>query len=103
MSMTLDLRIRELRKARGWSLETLAGKVSISSPHLSQIERGEKNLNNRLIDELADHLGVHPSELFAARQRYDNIVSVLNDLTPDDMGMVRDFAAALAKTQSGDK
>lgn len=63
-SMKLTIRIRELRKSKGWTLEELAGRVGISSPHLSEIERGKKNLNNHLIERIARSLGVEHHELF---------------------------------------
>lgn len=97
--MALNLRIRELRKARGWSVETLAGKVNVSTPHMSQVERGIKNLNNRLIDELSAALGVEPYELFAPRQDRKDVLRVLADLTDDERARVEAFAAALASTR----
>lgn len=100
--MSLNLRIRELRQARGWSVETLAGKVSISTPHMSQVERGIKNLNNRLIDELSAALGVEPFELFAPRQDRDSTLRVMADLSDDDRARVEAFAAALASTRQPD-
>ena len=100
--MALILRIRELRESRGWSLETLAGKVSISAPHLSQVERGIKNLNNRLIAELAEHLCVEPHELFSSAQKRDDVIAIIDDLTSDDLARVKDFARALASTRKKD-
>ena len=98
-AMSLNLRIRQLRESRGWSLDTLAAKVGISAPHLSQVERGIKNLNNRLITDLSYHLGVEPFELFVARQKTDDLVNFLAVLPDDDRARVRAFAEALAGTR----
>ena len=100
--MMLNLRIRELREARGWSLETLATKVGTSVPHLSQVERGVKNLNNRLIDAISSALGVEPFELFAPRQRRGEIDALLARLSDEDLARVADFANALASTRKPD-
>jgi len=83
--MALNLRIRELREARKWSLETLASKIGTSVPHLSQVERGVKNLNNRLIDALARALDVEPFELFAPRQERGNVEALLHSLSDEDL------------------
>jgi transcriptional regulator with XRE-family HTH domain len=100
--MALKLRIREIREARGWSLETLASRIGTSVPHLSQVERGVKNLNNRLIDALARELGVEPFELFAPRQDSSDIDRLMNRLSADDLARVAAFAAALASTRKPD-
>lgn len=101
-SMSLKLRIRDLRESRGWSLETLAGRVGVSPPHLSQVERGIKNLNNRLIDGLARELDVEPFELFAPAQKRSDIVRILAELSDDDLARVRAFAVALSSTRKPD-
>jgi len=100
--MALNLRIRELREARGWPLETLASKIGTSVPHLSQVERGVKNLNNRLIDALARELGVEPFELFSPRQKRSDIDALLQSLSAEDLARVEAFAAALASTRKPD-
>lgn len=100
--MALNLRIRELREGRGWSLETLASKIGTSVPHLSQVERGVKNLNNRLIDALARELAVEPFELFSPRQKRSDIDALLQSLSAEDLARVEAFAAALASTRKPD-
>lgn len=100
--MALKLRIRELRLARGWSLEILADKVGTSPPHLSQVERGVKNLNNRLIERISRALGVEPFELFSPRQEADDIQAMLAGLSPEDRARVEAFAAALSSTRQTD-
>jgi transcriptional regulator with XRE-family HTH domain len=100
--MALKLRIRELRESYKWSLETLASRIGTSVPHLSQVERGVKNLNNRLIDALARELGVEPFELFAPRQERSNVDALLHSLSDEDLARVEAFAAALASTRKSD-
>lgn len=100
--MALTLCIRELRESRGWSIETLAGKIGVSTPHLSQVERGIKNLNNRLIDSLARELGVEPFELFAPEQDRKIVAQILYGLSDQDLARVRAFADALSSTRQPD-
>lgn len=100
--MTLKLRIRKLRQERGWSLETLAGKVGISTPHMSQVERGLKRLNDHLIEKISGALDVEPYELLAPRQDEHDILHVLAQLSDEDRARVRDFAEALSATRKDD-
>lgn len=67
--MSLKLHIRDIRQAQGLTLETVAGRVGISIPHLSQIERGDKNLNNHLMERISAALGVQPDDLVSGGQR----------------------------------
>jgi transcriptional regulator with XRE-family HTH domain len=59
-------RVRELRVARGFSLDTLAGKSRVSRSMISLIERGESSPTAVLIEKLATGLGVTMASLFDA-------------------------------------
>jgi len=99
--MSLNLRIRTLRKTRGLTVAELAEMVSISVPHMSGVERGIKNLNNHLIERIADALSVHPSELITSEEmaQASRMAKLLESLSIEDQERVRAFAAALAQTQ----
>lgn len=56
--------IRELRKQKGWSQETLAEKVGLHRTYISVVERGEKNLSIDNIAKIAKTLGVSLETLF---------------------------------------
>lgn len=58
-------RIRELRTARGWSLEALAQKVGCSKVQISELERGLIQLTVDWMRRIAEPLGVTPAELLA--------------------------------------
>ncbi len=58
--------IRRLRKERGLSQETLAGEAGLAMRHLGRIERGEGNPTVAILSKLADVLGVHPADFYAA-------------------------------------
>ncbi len=57
-------RIRELRRARGLSLEIVAERCDVSIGFLSQIERGMSSPSLKLLTTLADVLEVHFGTLF---------------------------------------
>jgi transcriptional regulator with XRE-family HTH domain len=57
-------RIRELRRTRGFSLETVAAKTDLSIGFLSQIERGLSSPSLRVLATIADTLGVGIAALF---------------------------------------
>lgn len=61
---TLGGRIRGLRKARGYTLNTLAAKIGKTAGFLSQVERGQANPSVGTIKALTAALDV-PSEWFA--------------------------------------
>lgn len=51
-------RVRELRKAKGWSQEELAHKCDLDRTYAGSIERGERNVALRNIEKIAVALGV---------------------------------------------
>lgn len=60
----LAQRLRELRDARGWSLEALAERSAVSRSTISLIERGESSPTAVVLDKLATALGVSLASLF---------------------------------------
>jgi len=56
-------RIRELRTARDWSLDTLAAKVGCSKVQVSELERGMIQLTVEWMRRIAPALDVTPAEL----------------------------------------
>jgi transcriptional regulator with XRE-family HTH domain len=57
-------RVRELRAARGYSLDDLAAKSGVSRSMISLIERGESSPTAVVLDRLASGLGVMLLSLF---------------------------------------
>jgi transcriptional regulator with XRE-family HTH domain len=92
----LTLRIRELRKERGLTLAQLAGEVGISIPHMSQVERGVKNVNNHLLERIAGALRVQPYQLISAGgPTQTTLDTILDRLGPEDRQRVETFAQNL--------
>jgi transcriptional regulator with XRE-family HTH domain len=65
----LGLRIRELRKRKGLSLEALATKADVNDKYLGAVERGDQAATIDFIAKVAAGLHVELHELFAGRDR----------------------------------
>ncbi|MDV7144959.1 XRE family transcriptional regulator [Tropicimonas sp. TH_r6] len=62
----LDLgeRVRELRKARGWTLEQAAGQAGLARSTLSKIENGQMSPTYEALKKLAEGLSISVPQLF---------------------------------------
>jgi len=72
MDVAVGQRIRELRRSRKLSLETVADRTDLSIGFLSQIERGLSSPSLRVLATLADVLGVGIAGLFGAKEKADS-------------------------------
>lgn len=70
LQQQLGLAIRARRERMKISQERFADKIGMHRAYYGAIERGHKNLTLRVIERVADGLGVNPAALFsdAARQ-----------------------------------
>jgi transcriptional regulator with XRE-family HTH domain len=66
MNQRLAARVRELRGARGLSLEALARRSGVSRSMLSLVERGESSPTAVVLEKIATGLGVMLAALFDA-------------------------------------
>jgi transcriptional regulator with XRE-family HTH domain len=66
LNQRIALRVRQLRAARGLSLDALAGKCGVSRSMISLVERGESSPTAVVLEKLAAGLGVMLSALFEA-------------------------------------
>jgi transcriptional regulator with XRE-family HTH domain len=71
MDVAVGQRLRELRRARRLSLETVAARTDLSIGFLSQIERGLSSPSLRVLATLADVLGIGIAGLFGAKEKAD--------------------------------
>lgn len=71
--MTFGERVRQLRKAKGWSLRVLAEKVIVGFTYLSRVENERLNFgdypSDALIHRLADALEADEDELLILAKR----------------------------------
>ena len=61
----IQLRIKELCKVKGITLNQLAEKIGISQPSISGIATGKQKPAFDTLEKMADALEVTPAELFA--------------------------------------
>ena len=61
----IQLRIKELCKEKGITLNQLAEKIGISQPSISGIATGKQKSAFDTLEKMADALEVTPAELFA--------------------------------------
>ncbi|MGH9865104.1 MAG: helix-turn-helix domain-containing protein [Candidatus Acidiferrales bacterium] len=59
-------RVREIRKQKGFSQETLALVCELDRTYVGGVERGERNISLVNIHKIATALGVPVAELFNA-------------------------------------
>lgn len=99
--MALRLRIREIREDKGLSGKELAAMVGVSAPHLSEVERGKKNVNNHLLERIASALEVEEKDLIAsgAEAKWSELLKVLESLDEDNQAKVVAFAENLRISQ----
>lgn len=62
-NVSMKLRITELRKERGLTVQALADAAGMSKSYLSEIANGVKEVNGRRMDALARALGVSTIDL----------------------------------------
>jgi len=70
----LGVRVRDLRKERGLTLEELARVSGVSRAMISKLERGEKNPTLVIAARLAEGLGVSLSRLAGVEERREVVV-----------------------------
>ena len=70
-TIQLGVRVRALRKGKGWSLEQLSGKSGIALATLSRLENGKGSGTFRTHQKLAEALGLTLSELYRNLQMED--------------------------------
>jgi len=56
-------RIREIRKQRGWRQIDLAEQAGIGKNHISEVERGQRELGLMNLEAIAKSLNVTPCDL----------------------------------------
>ena len=94
-------RIRKFRKALGFSQETLAKKVNISTTHMSHIETGNTKLSLPVLVALATVLEVRTDDLLydeAPTSRISSmnaIIQVLDVCTKEQLLIIEDIVRSI--------
>jgi len=69
VALDLGARVRELRKARAWTLEQAARQAGLARSTLSKIENGQMSPTYDALRKLADGLGIPVPQLFTQPAR----------------------------------
>jgi transcriptional regulator with XRE-family HTH domain len=83
-------RLKELRKAKGLTLEALAQRVGSSNQHVSHLENGKRRLSVDWMERLATALECHPLELL-----HDGVLA----RTKQEQGLLEVFRGLSAEQQ----
>ncbi|MFC0212888.1 helix-turn-helix domain-containing protein [Paenibacillus chartarius] len=66
-------RIRNLRKAKGWTQEQLAEAATLHYSYIGGVERGDRNISLETLEKIINALNVPPTELFRFDDNSDEI------------------------------
>lgn len=91
-TMEIGKVIRQIRKARGMTLEEVAGKIDADTGNLSRVERGLQNHTPEMIDKLAKVFGVKVSEMYAISEGADPAVMPAHTPAKPVNPVIADFA-----------
>ncbi len=70
MSLPEDVgnRIRELRKAKGWTQEQLAEAAGLHYSYIGGVERGDRNISLETLEKIMNGLQVTAEEIFKFKE-----------------------------------
>ena len=92
----MSLRIRSLRKAKGWTQEQLAAKANMSRSQLAMIEKETRTANTLRLNAIAKALGVTTISLYDSINEAERISQLLPDISPEDRASLVRMAEAFA-------
>lgn len=102
-------RIRELRKARGFSQEALGEKCSFSFSYIGGIERGENNVSIKNLEKIANALNVDLYEFFVDHKvekqiskkldEFDDVLDLLLSLDNKELKRARTILNEVFKSK----
>ena len=96
----MKLRIAELRKEAGLTVEALADRAGMSKSYLSEVQTGRKQANARVLENLARALGCSVIDLIDAQSSDPEIldhVQRLERLTPEQRRTILDLTRQFSK------
>jgi phage repressor protein C with HTH and peptisase S24 domain len=74
MSISTELRVKELLRERGWTTKVLSEKTGMSESYLTHIKNGTRRWNEDALCKLSGAFEIHPTDLFAQRKsRTDDV------------------------------
>ena len=97
--MDVSKRIIELREAKGFSTNKLAGKAGISQSYLREIEIGKKNPTSEVLSYICDALDISLNVFFSTDsvQQHPLLQSAINKLNVDEQIKLAEFINQIKK------
>ena len=71
IKIKIGLRIKELRKVKGFSQETLAGEADLDRTYINSVENGKRNISIENIEKISKALKISLSDFFKD-QKFNN-------------------------------
>lgn len=94
----MKLRLKEMRRSRGWTQEQLADLIGAAKSHVSEMETGKKNASAPMLERIAAVFGVQIVELIDAGEATGEVVQlmeIMRQLSPEDRRVVLRSASGL--------
>lgn len=83
--MRMKLRVKQLRSARGWTIDQLAEIAGLSRGFISQIENEKREPGPSTLKSLSDAFGVQVVDLYDAGDAQEDLAAIalaLSQMTP---------------------
>ncbi|MEK8211282.1 helix-turn-helix domain-containing protein [Paenibacillus sp. FSL L8-0463] len=104
-------RIRELRKAKGWTQEQLAEAASLHYSYIGGVERGDRNISLETLEKIIAAFDVPAIELFRFedethhRKALDEHMALLSSKSAEEIAaltrVIREVIAAIGLSEDG--
>ncbi|WP_427180611.1 helix-turn-helix domain-containing protein [Paenibacillus sp. TC-CSREp1] len=84
-------RIREIRKAKGWTQEQLAEAAGLHYSYIGGVERGDRNISLETLEKITNGLQVPVEQIFqfkedsAYRRALDEHIAVISSQSADQI------------------
>ena len=101
--MTINERVKEVRKAKGLTLEEFGNIVGVQKSGLSKVERGENNVSEQMFKSIVREFGVSEAwlrdetgDMFADGIRMEGVRRMVSSLEFDNESFKARLISALS-------
>ncbi|MGC5774876.1 helix-turn-helix domain-containing protein [Paenibacillus pabuli] len=102
-------RIRELRKAKGWTQEQLAEAAGLHYSYIGGVERGDRNISLETLEKIINGLQISAEEIFKFKEEseynraLDEHITLISGKSSDEITsltkMVKEVLNTIEKLQ----
>jgi transcriptional regulator with XRE-family HTH domain len=96
----LGRRVREIRKAKGFTLEQLGEKANLSYKYLGELERGNVNISFDSLLKIASVLDIYIGDFFRPDKKPIRVISKdpLSKISSSDLDLIKKSLRLLNRT-----